>query len=127
MFRWYSNIIDGMVIFSEMIKAKELIQKAANEAIGRGIPVVAVEYPLDGCMNAKYDYSDGFEKIVRHVIIDHGLTKVNFIAGIEGNSFSEERHDVYKKSLPIRVYPTPRSVSATVSFAYVFCPQLHSL
>lgn len=93
------DIIDGMVIFSELIKDKELIKKAADQAIGRGIPVVAVEYPLDGCINAKYDYSDCFEKIVRHVIVDHGLTKVNFIAGIEGNSFSEERHDVYKKVL----------------------------
>ncbi|MDE5741986.1 MAG: GGDEF domain-containing protein [Oscillospiraceae bacterium] len=93
------DIIDGMVIFSELIKDKELSQKAAAAAVGRGIPVVTVEYPLDGCINARYDYSDCFEKIVRHVIVDHGLTKVNFIAGIEGNTFSEERHDVYKKVL----------------------------
>lgn len=93
------DIIDGMIIFSELIKDKELVKKAADKAIGRGIPVVAVEYPLDGCINARYDYSDCFEKIVRHVVIDHGLTKVNFIAGIEGNNFSEERHDVYKKVL----------------------------
>lgn len=93
------DIIDGMVIFSELIKDKELIQKAADTARGRGIPVVAVEYPIDGCINAKYDYGDCFEKIVRHVIVEHGLTKVNFIAGIEGNNFSEERLDVYKKVL----------------------------
>lgn len=93
------DIIDGMVIFSELIKDKELVKKAAGKAIGRGIPVVAVEYPLEGCINARYDYGDCFEKIVRHIIADHGLTKVNFIAGIEGNSFSEERHDVYKKVL----------------------------
>lgn len=99
------DIIDGMVIFSELIKDKELIKRTADKAIDRGIPVVAVEYPLDGCINAKYDYSDCFEKIVRHVIIDHGLTKVNFIAGIEGNSFSEERHDVYKKVLAERGIP----------------------
>ena len=99
------DIIDGMVIFSELIKDKELIKKAAGEAISRNIPVVTVEYPLDGCINAKYDYSDCFEKIVRHVIIDHGLTKVNFIAGIEGNSFSEERHDVYKKVLAEKGIP----------------------
>lgn len=99
------DIIDGMVIFSELIKDKELVKKAAGEALRRGKPVVAVEYPLDGCINAKYDYSDCFEKIVRHVIIDHGLTKVNFIAGIEGNSFSEERHEVYKKILAEKGIP----------------------
>lgn len=99
------DIIDGMVIFSELIKDKELIKKAADTAIGRGIPVVTVEYPLDGCINAKYDYGDCFEKIVRHVIVEHSLTKVNFIAGIEGNNFSEERHDVYKKVLADKGIP----------------------
>ncbi|MCM1330473.1 MAG: GGDEF domain-containing protein [Ruminococcus sp.] len=93
------DLVDGMVIFSELLKNKETIQRTAAKARGRGIPVAAVEYPLDGCINFRYDYGDCFEKIVRHVIVDHGLTKVNFIAGIEGNNFSEERHDVYKKVL----------------------------
>lgn len=99
------DIIDGLVIFSELIKDKVLIGKAAYCAQNAGKPVVTVEYPLDGCVNAKYDYGDCFEKIVRHVIVDHGLTKVNFIAGIEGNNFSEERLDVYKKVLAEKGIP----------------------
>lgn len=93
------DILDGLVIFSELIKDKTLIQNAADKAAERGIPAVAVEYPLEGCIYANYDYGDYFEKLVRHIIVDHGLTKVNFIAGIEGNNFSEERLDVYKKVL----------------------------
>lgn len=93
------DILDGLVIFSELIKDKDIIQKTADKAHQRGIPVVALEYPLNGCINAKYDYGDSFERIVRHIIAEHGLTKVNFIAGIEGNNFSEERLDIYKKIL----------------------------
>lgn len=105
------DIIDGMVIFSELIKDKELVKKTAAKAIGRGIPVVAVEYPLEGCINAGFDYGNCFEKIVRHIVEEHGLTKVNFIAGIEGNRFSEERHDVYKKVLAENGIPyDPRRV-----------------
>ncbi len=93
------DVIDGLVIFTEMIKDKKLTQKIADNAISRGIPVVSVEAPMDGCINMKYDYGTCFEEIVRHIIIDHKLTKVNFIAGFEGNEFSEERHNVYKKVL----------------------------
>lgn len=99
------SIIDGLIIFSELIKDKELIKTAAARARERNIPVVTVEYPIDGCINARYDYGDSFERLVRHVIIDHGLTRVNFIAGIEGNSFSEERLDIYKKVLAERGIP----------------------
>lgn len=93
------DVIDGLIIFTEMIKDAKLTRKIADNAISKGIPVVSVESDMDGCINLKYDYGTCFEQIVRHIIIDHKLTKVNFIAGFEGNSFSEERHDVYKKVL----------------------------
>ena len=93
------DIADGLVIFSELLKDEESIRKIADKALKKGLPVVAVERYVEGCINTKYDYGDCFEKIVRHMIVDHKLTKVNFIAGIKGNSFSEERLDIYKKVL----------------------------
>lgn len=93
------SIVDGVIIFSEFIKDSKVSRVIADKALRMNKPVVAVEAPLDGCMNVRYDYGDCFEKIVRHIIVDHKLTKVNFIAGIEGNDFSEERLDVYKKVL----------------------------
>ena len=93
------DIIDGIVLFSELIKDKDIADVIAKKANERNIPIIAVERPVEGCINAHYDYGDCFEKIVRHIIVDHQLTKVNFIAGIEGNSFSEERLNIYKKVL----------------------------
>lgn len=99
------DIVDGIVIFSELLKDDEVVSKIAAEANKRGIPAISVERRVEGCIYARFDYGDCFEKIVRHIIIDHNLTKVNFIAGIEGNSFSEERHDIYKKVLAERGIP----------------------
>ncbi|MBP1549785.1 MAG: substrate-binding domain-containing protein, partial [Oscillospiraceae bacterium] len=93
------DVVDGIIVFTEMLKNQKICRKIADNAISRGIPVISVEAPMEGCINMKYDYGDCFEKIVRHIIVDHKLTKVNFIAGFEGNAFSEERHDVYKKVL----------------------------
>ncbi len=93
------DVVDAIIVFTEMIKNRKITRKIADNAISRGIPVISVEAAMEGCINIKHDYGDCFEKIVRHIIVDHKLTKVNFIAGFEGNSFSEERHDVYKKVL----------------------------
>ncbi len=93
------DIIDGVILFSELLKDKDIADRIAKKAMERNIPIIAVERPVEGCINARYDYGDCFEKIVRHIIVDHKLTKVNFIAGIEGNSFSEERLNIYKKVL----------------------------
>lgn len=91
--------IDGVVIFSEIIKDYDLCVAIAEKSKKHGKPVIAVEKYIEGCINVKYDYKDCFEKIVRHIIVDHKLTKVNFIAGIKDNEFSEERLSVYKKVL----------------------------
>ena len=99
------DIVDGVVILSELLKDDEVVSKIAAEANKRGIPAITVERKVEGCIDARFDYGDCFEKIVRHIIVDHDLTRVNFIAGIEGNSFSEERHDIYKKVLAERGIP----------------------
>ncbi len=93
------DIIDAVILFSELLKSKDVANDIAKEALKHNVPIIAVERPVDGCIYAHYDYGDCFEKIVRHIIVDHQLTKVNFIAGIEGNSFSEERLNIYKKVL----------------------------
>lgn len=93
------DAVDGVIIFTEMLKDKALSRRIADKAIAKGKPVVSVDAPMDGCINICYDYGDCFEKIVRHIIVDHKLTKVNFIAGFEGNDFSEERLNAYKRVL----------------------------
>ena len=93
------DVVDALIIFTEMIKNQDVVNGIVGKALAKGVPVVSVETPVGGCINLKYDYGTCFEEIVRHIIVDHKLTKVNFIAGFEGNDFSEERHDVYKKVL----------------------------
>ncbi|MBQ5317837.1 MAG: GGDEF domain-containing protein [Oscillospiraceae bacterium] len=93
------DIIDGIVMFTEMIKDKSIPPKIAANAAQNGIPVVSVERYIEGCINISYDYGNCFEQIVRHIIVDHKLTKVNFIAGFKDNEFSEERLNVYKRVL----------------------------
>ena len=65
----------------------------------KNIPVFSVDGTVGGCYNMVMDYHDGFEQIVRHVVVGHGCRKVDMIAGFKGHPLSEERIQVYKKVL----------------------------
>ena len=101
--------LSAMIIFGEMIKTREVIMKLVQYGLEKKIPVFTFQYPQEHCINADFAYAEGFEKIVRHVIEDHGVRNTHFFAGYRGNSFSEERIEVYKKVLEEHGIPFDRS------------------
>lgn len=93
------NLIDGMIILSETIKSSPVRKEIIEQARRNDIPVISIDHPMDGCYNINYDYKTALEKILCHLVEDHHYTRINFIAGIKGNNFSEERIEIYKKVL----------------------------
>ena len=89
--------VDVVIIMDEKIKSHEVSNNIISAASSRGIPVIVVDGEYDGCISISYDYAGGFERVVRHVIEDHGVRRPHFMAGIKDNKFSEERLDVFKK------------------------------
>lgn len=89
----------GMIIFTETLKNKPLLQLIVNSCHEKNIPIFSIDGELNGCYNMKYDNSSGFEAIVRHVVEHHGCRRVNMLAGMRNNAFSDERISVYKKVL----------------------------
>ncbi len=93
------NMLDALVILPEAIKSDELVSKIIAYAKKYDIPTVVVDRDFKDSACILFDYTSTFEKIVRHVIEDHGCRRVNFIAGMRNNDFSENRVDCYKRVL----------------------------
>lgn len=90
---------DAIVLMSESFKddTEQLaLVKKANMA---GIPIITVDKSFNGCINLAFDYGDAFREVVKHMVEFHGYRTVNFVGGIPGNSFSEERLAVFKEVL----------------------------
>ena len=70
---------DAIVVMSGSFKQDEdmiaMVQRA-NEA---GVPVVAIDKLLDGCMNLCFDHGDSFKEVVKHMIEEHGYRKIFFM------------------------------------------------
>ena len=93
------DILDVLIIMPEAIKRDNISREIKERASEHGVPVICVDRLVENCCSVIFNYTDVFEKIVRHVVEYHDCKRVNFIAGVKGNSFSEERVDVYKKVL----------------------------
>ena len=86
----------AMFVFAEMIKTKEIIDDLRYLCRRKRIPVVFLEHQYDGVINAVLNYASGFEKVVKHVLDDHGCKTVKFMGGFPDNPFSLERENIYK-------------------------------
>lgn len=89
----------SLIILAETIKNQTLIQQIVSIGKEKNIPVFSLDCEIKGCYNLKMNYSNGFEKVVRHVIEVHHARYINMLAGFKGNSHSEERISIYKKVL----------------------------
>ena len=93
------EILDGVIILSETIKYKKVCYDIIEKANAYNIPVVSMDATLDGCYSVNFEYAHAMEEIIEHLINVHHYTKINFIAGIKGNLYSEERLETYRRVL----------------------------
>lgn len=90
---------DAIVLMSESFKQDEDMKKMVDRAVQADVPVLAVDKHMEHCINLRYDYGDSFRDVVRHMIEYHGYRDVNFLGGHKGNSYSDEREQVYREVL----------------------------
>lgn len=93
------NITDAVVTFEEGVYAENVMTKIRMDASKYGKPVISVGVEHDDCISIKFGYAKGFEQVVRHVIEQHGIRDIGFIAGRKDEENSEERIAVFRKLL----------------------------
>ena len=92
-----SSVLNGLILMPESIKSDSLWQLVLEDAKATGLPFVCIDRDVPECTSITFDYGSAFEQVVRHIIEVHKPKRINFIGGMENNSFSEERLNVFKK------------------------------
>lgn len=90
---------DAIVLMAETFKIEDGQKEFVRRATAAGVPVIAVDHYVEGCINISFDYKEAFREIVKHMVEVHGYRNINFMAGQPENSFSEERLNVLKDVL----------------------------
>ena len=94
-----TDVLDGLIMLTITIKNELVRESIIEHAKKRDIPVISIEYPLEGSLSIIYEYKSTIRKLLSHLIDDHGYRRINFIAGPKDNLFSEERLQVYRDVL----------------------------
>lgn len=102
---------DAIVLMSESFKQNDDQIRMIQRAHKAGVPVISVDKYMEGCINISLAYGDAFRDIVKHMVEYHRYRTINFMCGIPGNSYSDERLKVYKEVLKENRIPfDPRRV-----------------
>ncbi len=89
----------GFLLLGEMIRSDAINSRIISLAHRKKLPVFMLEREYSGCINMALSYTDGFEKVVRHLVEGHGCKDLVMVAGIRGNSFSEDRISLCRRVL----------------------------
>ncbi|MBR6477187.1 MAG: EAL domain-containing protein, partial [Lachnospiraceae bacterium] len=76
-----------------------IVAEIAGRAKEHKVPVVILNGYLSDCISVKNDCKEAFKELVRHLIRDHGVTDLFFLAGRKGDHNSEERYQYYREVL----------------------------
>lgn len=94
-----SPVLDGLILMPESIKSDSVWQSLLRDVKATGLPFVCVDRDVPDCVSITFDYGGAFEQVMRHMIEVHKPKRINFIGGLENNSFSEERLNTFKRVL----------------------------
>ncbi len=90
---------DAVLLFPNKLLDADCVSRIMERVRRANVPLLFVDGHCADCCCLNFDYTKGFSEVVRHLVEVHDVRDFHFIAGIEGNAFSEERIDVMRSVL----------------------------
>ncbi len=90
---------DAIVLMAETFMQDEEQTALAKRAEEAGVPVIVVNKHMEYGIQVSFDYKGIFRKIVKHMVEEHGYRTINFMGGVPGISYAEDRLEAFKEVL----------------------------
>ena len=98
--------LDGILVAPDTYEIEGFRDKLRDEIIRRAkCPVVAIRHRTDEISCVYTDEDRAFRPLLRHLLDDHQLKRVVFLAGYEGHPDSEKRLQVYRDEMAAHGLP----------------------
>jgi phosphoserine phosphatase RsbU/P len=99
-YRWItaSRPVDGLVLLgSTIMRDRTDVQHWCERLLP--LPLCSIGLELDGVPSILPDNQRGIQELVRHLVTDHGHTRLAFVGGPKGNQESCERLEAFRGEL----------------------------
>lgn len=91
--------LSTLIIFAESFLNMKIVNSLVLRAQRRNLPVICIDRRVENCYNVLFAYEESFERLVRHIVEYHDCKRINFMAGMENNEFSDTKIHIYQKVL----------------------------
>ncbi|MBO5354221.1 MAG: GGDEF domain-containing protein, partial [Lachnospiraceae bacterium] len=91
------DIVDVLIVYEESMHNSAASDYLIQQGKEHGVPVIVIGESHEGCVNIRFDHEHGFSEIVCHMLEEHHMTRLHFMAGLKGNPFSEYRLGLFKE------------------------------
>jgi len=99
------DIADAIILSDERIKDSNLKERIKKSAKERNIPLFLMDGYDSNTYNIRFDQKNSFKKIVKHIVQQHEITSLHFIAGTKNSTQSQLRLDAFKEVLEANNIP----------------------
>ncbi len=89
------NLFDGVILFANTLHVEENRKKIEKLLKKLTCPIVCVGAQMEGVYCVETDNYTAMRELVEHFIVDHGMRRIHFVKGVEGNHDAEERFRAY--------------------------------
>ena len=93
------KLFDGIIVVANALHIdnnREMIEDLLEEVT---CPIVGIGCKIKDQYTIRTDNYAAMRKLVEHFVLEHKLTDIHFVKGIEGNEDAEERYRAYKDVL----------------------------
>lgn len=93
------HLLSAMIVFPCFIWQKEYVKLIVQGCKENDIPLISIDEDLGGRAVFSFDYANSFGDLCEHVIKVHDAKRLKMMAGVKGNSFSDERVSAFRQTL----------------------------
>ena len=90
---------DGVIILANTYAYNDEVELIANKFRGTGVPMVSTEVAVPGAAFIGTNNTQGMRELATHLVEEHDVKKVVYVAGYEGNVECEERRRTLEEVL----------------------------
>ena len=89
------NLFDGIILVSSALHMENNRKKIEELLADVDCPIVCIGCQIKDCPQVRTDSYTAMHELVEHYVVKHGMRRIHFVKGVEGNEDAEARYQAY--------------------------------
>ena len=104
------SVVSAVIVQADRFNNHRVCRKIIDDVKMKKLPVIVLGEVFEDCLCITYKHQTGFADTIRHLIHEHGKTKLHLIAGLKNNKYSDERIETFREVLAENGLPFDESM-----------------